>query len=643
MDKKSAVSLKQFGSAGFIVKSAMGIGVDLAKLESSAQLVLFADRVFSAGYYFSGLDYAVFQHLLMAYTPAMQMTAPSASTHKTGQVRFAAEIMLFLPERRALYKSPVLLDDQAEYLFEPVMVEKTVSQPLYDDAHGNGSTIIGYQEITREVRETLLFDEFVADMWTKGVRFGIDAPLVSEILSKQRTGRLVFARPLAPVDGIDATLQEQSDKLYRDDAPRRLSSGLVDLKQFKNRFPQIKANELLLKKIPGISGVPGMNIAAEVVEAQPPKDFDISKVCGPGTRVERREDGAFIVADRNGFLNIDTKTNRIAVTEKIINHGGVSMRTTGDLSLDGEFFEEHGEVQEKRVIQGRNITVFADVYGKIISRSGLVWLKQNLVSGSACSEGGNIQVEGLASNAFLQACGGSITLQRAENSVIVGKRVQIESAVNCCVVAESVQIQLASGCQIAGKDIHIETAATRKNSRTIVHILLPEEAAPAQATDELQLQLLEIEQKIGQLRQEVVAFSQNEEVMNYLVQMGKVQRKEVSLSALQLQILQKTGVQVAPVLRATAKIKAEIQSLRQTQQDLQQQAGQVVQARASTSHDEVCMIALPDADTLVQIRHLSLPELQARPPRELKALLQDEGGMHLPHNGSAFCWKAEQG
>jgi len=141
----------------------------------------------------------------------------------------------------------------------------------------------------------------------------------------------------------------------------------------------------------------------------------------------------------------------------------------------------------------------------------------------------------------------------------------------------------------------------------------------------------------------VVAFSQNEEVMNYLVQMGKVQRKEVSLSALQLQILQKTGVQVAPVLRATAKIKAEIQSLRQTQQDLQQQAGQVVQARASTSHDEVCMIALPDADTLVQIRHLSLPELQARPPRELKALLQDEGGMHLPHNGSAFCWKAEQG
>jgi hypothetical protein len=59
------------------------------------------------------------------------------------------------------------------------------------------------------------------------------------------------------------------------------------------------------------------------------------------------------------------------------------VRTTGDLLLTGEVYEQHGEIQEKRVVQCRSITAYADVFGRIVSSGGVVCLKHNLVGGSA--------------------------------------------------------------------------------------------------------------------------------------------------------------------------------------------------------------------------------------------------------------------
>jgi hypothetical protein len=58
------------------------------------------------------------------------------------------------------------------------------------------------------------------------------------------------------------------------------------------------------------------------------------------------------------------------VTDKIVSHEGVSVRTTGDLLLTGEEYEQHGEIQEKRIVQCRSITAYADVFGNIISSGG---------------------------------------------------------------------------------------------------------------------------------------------------------------------------------------------------------------------------------------------------------------------------------
>jgi len=645
MKKNTPVSLKQFGSAGFIVKSGEGMAVDLDKLESSAQFALFAERVFAANYYFSDLDYAAFEQLLCAYTPAMLQSRPSATAGKSGVLRFAAEVVAFPAERRPLYRMPFRTEDQeALYLFEPVMLEKTVQQPLYGQGADGSVQIVGHEEALFQERATLSFDEFVADMWQKGIRFGLDAVGVREILASGKTGKLAIARPKPPIDGIGASLQEQSDKLYRDDTPRRLSNGLFDLKQFKNRFPQIKAGERLLKKMPCIAGTPGMTIEGQVIDAAPPLDFDISTVAGPGTRIERGPDGIFIVADINGFLNINSASNSIAVTEKIISHGGVSMRTTGDLALDGEFFEEHGEVQESRVIKGRNITIHADVYGKIMSRGGEILLKQNLVGGSAHNQHGDVRVEGLSSNALIQAPEGCVCVGRAENAVICARQIQIESAVNCILVADQLQVQSASGCLIAGKDIRIETAGSRRHIQTMISVLLPDLSSFNQEISALRQQIDESEQKIEQLRQKALAFSQNEEVMNYLMVMDKLQRKEISLPAVQVESLKKTGVRIEPLLRATAKIKAAMHTLRTRQVALREQIASIKQEENAIASGVSCEIQLPEPDTQIRTLRRTLAELYEASPRELKTLLQIEAGDHhlpLSRSGGAFCWQPE--
>ena len=88
------------------------------------------------------------------------------------------------------------------------------------------------------------------------------------------------------------------------------------------------------------------------------------------------------MALQTGFLNVDRETSQVSVGDKIVSRDGVSARTTGNLQLTGDY-EEFGEVQEKRVIEGEGITVHADVFGNIVSRGGAVVLNSNLVGGSA--------------------------------------------------------------------------------------------------------------------------------------------------------------------------------------------------------------------------------------------------------------------
>ncbi len=119
--------------------------------------------------------------------------------------------------------------------------------------------------------------------------------------------------------------------LRRDNSPKKLPNGQADLRKFQNRFPQIAKGARLLKKKKRVLGKPGFKVSGVMIEPPLPEDFDLQALAGEGTRVENQGVNEFIVATRDGFLSLDVETNHIAVTEKIENKSGVSVKTTGDL------------------------------------------------------------------------------------------------------------------------------------------------------------------------------------------------------------------------------------------------------------------------------------------------------------------------
>ena len=634
-------NFNEFGASSFIVKTGDGVFVDLANLESSEQFSLFVERVFSTGYFFSEIDYKTFLELLSEYTPEMIAAKNPAEVKRSGRMRFASNIVAFPPERLKFYRDARISSGKAEYLFELIMVDKTVEEPLHAENADGVQEIVGVEQRTVTVKDALSFDEFVAAMWMKGVRYGIDADTVKSIIASGKTGRFTIARALPPNDGQDSSLKEETNKLRRDNSPRKLSDGRFDLKQFSNRFPQIREGERLLRKSPRVLGTPGMDLNGKPIEAPLPEDFDLSALAGEGTRIETTADGEFIVASMSGFLNIDNATNRIAVMEKIVNYTGVSMKTTGDISLDGEHFEEHGEVQENRVIEGKNITVMADVYGKVVSSGGKVLLKHNLGGGSATNRDGDITVEGLTSNAQVHARHGTVSIKRAENSLIVGERVVVESAKNCTIVGVAIEIEIAEGCAVAGKEIRIKIAHSLRDTQTVVSVLLPDLSGFKARAAEIGKRIAEIGLKIEERRKKSAAIAGQQEVRSYLLIAGKVQRKEIVLTDEQKANWQRLGARIAPELKAISSVGSEIRALQEEQKALEEEIASMEQEGKEASNGISCAIDSVAKDTMIWKRHAEPVTLFDLPHKELRTRLLAPGlpEDRLPLGNGKYFWE----
>ncbi|MBA4094624.1 MAG: hypothetical protein C0489_11120, partial [Candidatus Accumulibacter sp.] len=418
-------SVARFASDGpehCIVRREDGVYADPAALGTT--LVAALDNLLRAGNYLAGLDYPVLIKALYGHGPALPVDATGRV-----QVRIAADIRPFTPARQALYRSVKITDGQAEYYFEPVV------EP--DPDGGERPTVLDA-------------DEFVADMWVKGIRFGADVAAIAEAIGTGAAGRCVVARRLSPVDGDAARVEEVTSELHRSDAPLELANGKLDLMSFQNRFPQVRMGTRLLRKVPRTAGSPGFELTGIPLPAEVGKDLDLAAYAAEGTGVDVVPAGEFLIARRDGFLNVDPKSNRIAISDKIVSRDGVSARTTGNLNLSGDY-EEFGEVQEQRTIEGDSITVHADVYGHVLSRGGAIRLERNLVGGSARNMNGGVRVLGVASSATIQAARGDVVLGRAENCVVSGARIRIDTAINCEIMGDDVEVTHAEGSAIAGR------------------------------------------------------------------------------------------------------------------------------------------------------------------------------------------------
>lgn len=608
----------------YLVRQQDGIFIDLSLFSADDGFRGFLDRMFGDGVRFTGLDYRLLMGLLYFYDDIL-------ATHgKTAKLRLARDIVAFSPRRKSLYKAVKVdvMNQQAEYFFEPVALEFVTEEIVYGEIDAEGVSPILTSTRKMELRPTSLdVDEFIADMWLKGVRFCIDIAAVADVISRNQTVRMVIAVQLEATEGSDAEIEEACNVLHRDNAPIILVNGYADLRRFRNRFPQISMGARLLKKKPRVLGKPGYRVNGAMIEPLLPKDINLLAMAGPGTRVEMQDGKEYILSSRDGFLSLGVKSNIISVTEKIEDKGGVSIKTTGDLSLFGNEFIEHGEVQEGRAIEGKNMTFRSDVYGDIVSQGGFILLERNLSKGSAKSYGGDVTSNGQVFNSTIEARGGKVSLKYAESSLIMGDSVTIEHAVNCEIVANNIQIASAKGCGIIGRNIQVKSSASSRGKETAIIMMVPDLSGLDSQLRQVRMALADCNKTIEAKERGLALVKPDADVEKYLKLVSNIQKGNVKLNAMQQENWQKITARFAKVHSVAGKLIAEIQEqLNRTQAFLQEQT-HLMEAREKICAGIRCEIVRVTGDTMVRsmVVQNGLSEFRNSRASEIRTRLHDQG------------------
>lgn len=615
----------------FIVRLPDGLHVSLPALESPALFRTFVERIFSTGMRFSGLDHACLQKLHFEFEQAdiIKLSQDLQAAGKPMTLRLAAGIVPFPPEHAQCYRDPKPVEGgQMEYMFEPVMIDSVTEEPVYGEPGPDGIAPIIDQLIkTVSIPAVLDVDEFIAAMWGRNIRFGIDVAAVRKAIAGGKSERVIVARMTAPIPGRDASVAELSSSLHRDDTPKMLAGGRIDLHQFQNRFPQVAKDTRLIRKIPRVPGKSGCDIHGKELVPEIPRDIDIAQKAGPGTRIERTADGEFVVADKSGFLQIDPASGAVSISEKIINREGVSLQTTGNLTLSGDEYEEHGEVEELTRIEGKHMTFMANVFGNIVSHGGRVVFMKNLTAGSVKSPGGSLSVEGQTSRATLEAIDGEITLRHAEACVIIGKKVSIGTAINCDILAEELTVETSEGSALAARRMQVGSATARRDCETTISMLIPDLSAYAKKLDELKHKQDQCDQVAEVRAGEVDAITSRQDVKNYSIISAKLRAHEINMSDAQNANWQKLLTRVTPELRRLKTLNDELQAARNASRELAGKIQAIARDCEEMSTDISCAVTSIAGDTVIRTLKIRLdaPSLQTLQPRELRARLRESG------------------
>jgi hypothetical protein len=611
----------------YLLSQEDGIYVNLSLFPVGGEFDTFIDRLFGDGYRFVQLNYQLLMNLLFDYDVILDTYGIDT------KVKLAKDIVSFPPRRKKLYRATKTDSyfESTEYFFEPVEIEVEIEIPVYGEETGDGvRPIVGTERISEFKPTTLDVDEFIADMWLKGVRFGIAVDEVAGVILRKASVRMIVATQLDATTGTDAEIEEASDVLRRDNSPKILPNGKADLRKFQNRFPQVEVGTLLLKKKPRSLGKPGYKVNGARIEPEIPNELDLQKLAGIGTRIETHDGYEFIVSARKGFLALDVETNHIQITEKIENKTGVSLKTTGDLSLEGKDFIEHGEVQEGRIVQGTNMTFRSEVYGAVVSKGGFILLEQNLSNGSAKSLGGDVTSNGRAFNSNIEAREGRIVINYAEACLILGKSVVIDQAINCDIVAEDIVIGTAEGCGIAGKSIKITSSRDSRGNETNISLVLPDLTVIETQIRQVNKAIQNCQQIISTKENEVVQISSSGEVAKYLAVAASVKKSTVKLSAAHQENWKKMTDKFAKVDSALVMLNGDIQDQLKRIQSFKQEIVYLVEGRENTGKGIQCQIAEVVGDTLVRTMSVynGIIGLHRMVPVELKGKLREQASLN---------------
>ena len=577
---------KKFSVPEYITSRSEGFYIILSKINATSEFELFINRIFFESLYLSELNYDLFLKLL--YDEEWLV----ATRNKLTEIKLAAGIVPFPQQRFELYKSVKLLDrgKQAEYVFEPANIEVRIETPIYGDPGADGIAPVIRKEQKNTLQPvTLDFDEFVAVMWAKGIRYGINVEECRKAISNRTATRMIVANYLAPTEGKDADILEVCPDLHRDNSPKTLLNGKADMRAFKNRFPHIAKGAKLLKKIPRVLGKHGYKVTGELIEPAIPKDLNLLALASTGTTARMEADGDYLIAEMDGFLNIDPVHNTISITEKIETTAGVSMKTTGDLMLNVEEFIEHGEVQEGRVVKGRHMNFKSNVFGKLVSSGGNIIVKGNLTGGGADATDGNITLN-RASRSVVYALNGVVTLKYCENCTIVGHIIHVEQAINSELIAAEINAGAIEGCMLAATSIKVLTSTESKRRETLITMIVPDLSEFDKGIEQLRNKISESQVGIAGKKQEIMQLQSDADFVKFLALYDKIKSGEIKLTTEQAGNWQKLVSKNAKSSSQMENINKQIAALEQAGTEAEAEIVKINQSRTSAGQDISCSI-----------------------------------------------------
>jgi hypothetical protein len=420
----------------FMVQGPKGLVVDLTKLEGNARLALLVAKAFQGGCYFKGLNYKNFAALLYDFARVKGQYP---------QLTLAAGLERLPQARLMLYQGELSLNSQEAHYDFTFRLDSRVN-------FAQGVQAPKGEQPPRNL------DEFVAVMWNKGVRFGLDLAAVEQGLAvaKNKYLRLVIATYQPPQAGSDARLDELIS-LKKDLRPLESAEGQVDLRRYLCVFPQARAQQVILRKVPAQPGQVGHSVFGEVLPATPGQDMSLASRAGQGTTVATVNQSECLVAMQTGYVSVHPKSGAISVTDEVINHTPVGIKT-GSLTLDVESCTQYGGVAAGYTLDVNTLnSKGGTIEGTVLSRHGNVKIQENVANGKVTALKGDIQVQGLVqSGSRLEAYNGRVSASLAENCLIVAREVVLRRAVNVTIIAQKAVIGECMGCDIFAFSLQIE-------------------------------------------------------------------------------------------------------------------------------------------------------------------------------------------
>jgi uncharacterized protein (DUF342 family) len=204
-------------------------------------------------------------------------------------------------------------------------------------------------------------EDILEELHSAGVVYGIDECAIEAIVRRQSADKVVCAYGVLPINGENASLKYHFD-LEGQGRPVELEDGRIDYKNI-NKFINVKADDLLVEKIPATPGIPGKDVFDNPVDPKPGKDLRLL----PGKNVTLVND-CQLVAAIDGQLNIKERINVLPVLEI---SGDVDF-STGNIDFVGSVFVRGSLQCEFSIKAAGNVEILGGVYGGMIEAQSII-------------------------------------------------------------------------------------------------------------------------------------------------------------------------------------------------------------------------------------------------------------------------------